>query len=32
MTIAFNAYPERYSITAVSACADGNVSDLLEDE
>jgi len=32
LTIAFNAYPERYSITAVSACADGNVSDLLEDE
>ncbi|MBM7473856.1 hypothetical protein [Curtobacterium herbarum] len=31
-TIAFNAYPERYSITAVSACADGNVRDLLKDE
>jgi hypothetical protein len=32
LTIAFNAYPERYSITAVSKCADGSVSDLLEDE
>lgn len=31
-SIAFNAYPQRYSITAVSGCADGDVSDLRKNE
>jgi hypothetical protein len=31
-SIAFNAYPQRYSITAVSECADGDVSDLRKSE
>ncbi|PZE64554.1 hypothetical protein DEI83_11725 [Curtobacterium sp. MCBD17_021] len=29
-SIAFNAYPQRYSITALSGCADGDVAELRE--